>query len=155
MLNLSSKKFSRNSDINFTYINGYFGYYLKSNGVTTGIGVFRNIDFYDENMYFSVSPSNSKYSYDAATLIPVLENYYTRHSSLSYKYFLGGAGYDSYDNYTYLVKYRSLIPIIPVNHLHQGNLSKPGFTKLVIPTCPWDLNLEMKFDVITIENLID
>lgn len=145
------KKSSCNSDIDFAYLNGHFGYYLKANIVTNGLGVVRHIDFYDKDMDFSVSPSNAKDLYDATTLIPVLENYYARHSSFLYKYFLGDAGFDAYDNYTYLVKDRSLIPIIPINPRHQSNLPKPGFTPLGIPTCPYDSNLEMKFDGLTKE----
>ncbi|MGL6107771.1 MAG: hypothetical protein ACRC03_16750 [Romboutsia sp.] len=89
--------------------------------------------------------------YDATTLIPVLENYYARHFSFKYIYFLGDAGFDASDNYAYLVKYRNLIPIIPLNLRHQSNLPKPDFNSLGIPTCPNDPNLDMKFDGVTRE----
>lgn len=145
------KKSSANSDIKLTYLNGHFGFYLKSNIVTNGLGVVRHIDFYDEDMDFSTSPTDAKDKYDATTLIPVLENYYARHFSFKYIYFLGDAGFDASDNYAYLVKYRNLIPIIPLNIRHQSNLPKPGFNGLGIPTCPNDPTLDMKFDGVTRE----
>lgn len=67
---------------------------------------------------------------DATTLIPVLENYYARHFTSKYIYFLGDAGFNASDNYAYLVKYRNLIPIIPLNMRDQSNLPKPGFNEL-------------------------
>ncbi|MGL6107770.1 transposase [Romboutsia sp.] len=54
------KKSSANSDIKLTYLNGHFGFYIKSNIVTNGLGVVRHIDFYDEDMDFSLSPANAK-----------------------------------------------------------------------------------------------
>lgn len=145
------KKSSANPDVKLTYLNGHFGFYIKSNIVTNGLGVVRHIDFYDEDMDFSLSPTDAKDIYDATTLIPVLENYYARHFSFKHKYFLGDSGFDAYDNYAYLVKYRNLIPIIPLNLRHQSNLPKPGFNSLGIPTCPNDPDLDMKFDGITRE----
>ncbi|MEG2056910.1 MAG: DDE transposase, partial [Romboutsia sp.] len=60
-----------------------------------GLGVVRHIDFYDEYMDFSTSPTDAKDKYDAVTLIPVLENYYARHFNFKYIYFLGDACFNA------------------------------------------------------------
>lgn len=145
------KKSSANSDIKLAYLNGHFGFYLKSNIVTNGLGVIRHIDFYDKDMDFTANPSNAKDLYDATTLIPVLDNYFNMHRELKYSYFLGDSGFDAIDNYTYLVKDKNIIPIIPLNQRNQSDLPKPGFSPLGIPTCPYDPSLEMKYDGITRE----
>ncbi|WP_052045091.1 transposase [Caloranaerobacter azorensis] len=41
------KKSSANPDIKLSYLNGHFGYYIKSNIVTNGLGIIRHIDFYE------------------------------------------------------------------------------------------------------------
>ncbi|MGL5188918.1 MAG: transposase [Cetobacterium sp.] len=145
------KKSTANSDIKLAYLNGHFGFYLKANVVTNGLGVVRHIDFYDDDMDFTINPSSAKDLYDATTLIPVLDNYFNIHPKFKYFYFLGDSGFDAIDNYTYLVKDKDMIPIIPLNQRNQSNLPKPGFSPLGIPTCPYDSSLEMKYDGITRE----
>lgn len=145
------KKSTSNSDVKLAYLNGHFGYYLKGNVVTNGLGIIRHIDFYDDDMDFTNNPSNAKDLYDAKTLIPVLGNYFNIHPEFKYFYFLGDSGFDAIDNYTYLVKDKDMIPIIPLNHRNQSNLPKPGFSPLGIPTCPYDSSLELKYDGITRE----
>ena len=102
-------------------------------------------------MDFSLNPNSAKDKYDSKTLIPVLENYFSLHPEYKYKYFLGDAGFDSCDNYEYLIKDKNISPIIPLNPRNQSNLPKPNFTPEGIPTCPHYSTLEMKFDGITRE----
>lgn len=147
----SPKKSTVSSDIKLAYLNGHFGYYMKANIVTNGLGVIRHIDFYDDDIDFTCNPSTAKDTYDATTLIPVLDNYFNIHPKFKYFYFLGDSGFDATDNYTYLVKDKNMIPIIPLNQRNQRNLPKPGFSPLGIPTCPYDSSLEMKYDGITRE----
>ena len=140
-----------NPDITLSFLNNHFGYYLKANIVTDGLGIIRHIDFYDEEMDFSSGPNSAKNKYDSKTLIPVLENYFTKHPTFNYDYFIADAGFDSGDNYEYLIKDRNLSPIIPINPRNESNLPESGFTPEGIPTCPFDSTLEMKFDGITRE----
>lgn len=140
-----------NPEIHLSYLNSHFGFFVKSNIVTDGLGIIRHIDFYDEEMDFSLNPNSAKDKYDSKTLIPVLENYFSLHPEYKYKYFLGDAGFDSCDNYEYLIKDKNISPIIPLNPRNQSNLPKPNFTPEGIPTCPHDSTLEMKFDGITRE----
>ena len=41
------KESSANPDIKLCHLNGHFGYYIKSNIVTNGLGIVRHIDFYE------------------------------------------------------------------------------------------------------------
>lgn len=145
------KKSTANPDIKLAFLNSHFGFFLKANVVTNGLGVVRHIDFYDDDMDFTINPSSAKDLYDATTLIPVLDNYFNIHPKFKYFYFLGDSGFDATDNYTYLVKDKNMIPIIPLNQRNQSNLPKPGFSPIGVPTCPYDSSLEMKYDGITRE----
>lgn len=145
------KQSSANKDIKLAYLNGHFGFYIKSNIVTNGLGVVRHIDFYDDDMDLSSPPSEAKDAYDSTTLIPVLNTYFSIHPNFTYKYFLGDSGFDSVDNYTYLAKDKKIIPIIPLNQRNKSSLPKPGLSPNGIPTCPNNHTLEMKFDGITRE----
>ena len=147
----TQKKSTANPDIKLAFLNSHFGFFLKANVVTNGLGVVRSIDFYDDDMDFTINPSSAKDLYDATTLIPVLDNYFNIHPKFKYFYFLGDSGFDATDNYTYLVKDKDMIPIIPLNQRNQRNLPKPGFSPLGVPTCPYDSSLEMKYDGITRE----
>ena len=102
------KKSTANPDIKLAFLNSHFGFFLKANVVTNGLGVVRHIDFYDDDMDFTVNPSSAKDFYDATTLIPVLDNYFNIHPKFKYFYFLGDSGFDATDNYTYLVFLRFL-----------------------------------------------
>jgi hypothetical protein len=146
------KAASANADIKLSHLNGHFGYYLKSNVVTNGLGIVRHIDFYDPINNIQIDdPKSLKYKYDSKTLIPVLENFFSFHPHFSYTHFLGDSGFDAYDNYQYLYDDKEMIPIIPINPRNQSDLPQPGFNELGIPTCPKDPSLPMKFDGVTRE----
>ena len=140
-----------NPNIPLSYLNSHFGFFVKANIVTDGLGIIRSIYFYDKEMDFSLNPDSAKDKYDSKTLIPSLEYYFCLHPEFKYKYFLGDAGFDSCDNYEYLIKDKNISPIIPLNPRNQSDLPKPNFTPEGIPTCPHDPTLEMKFDGITRE----
>ncbi|EGD50080.1 hypothetical protein TheetDRAFT_3112, partial [Thermoanaerobacter ethanolicus JW 200] len=59
--------------------------------------------------------AESKDLYDSKTLIPSLKEFFNLHPNFSYRYFLGDAGFDSFDNYKYLFSEHGIIPIIPIN----------------------------------------
>ena len=137
---------SSNPDIQLSYLNSHYGYYLKTAFTTNALGIIRHVDFYDDpslDITSSSSPQEHKDDYDAKSLIPVLKNYFSLHPSFSYKYFLGDAGFDAVDNYKFLVKDKGIIPIIP---LRKKPSIPPGFNESGIPTCPYNTSLPMKYD---------
>lgn len=148
-----AKASSANNDIKLAHLNGYFGYYIKANIITNGLGVVRHIDFYDKPNSFASndSPDLLKDQYDSKTLIPVLENYFSFHPEFSYDYFLGDSGFDAHDNYRYLYTDKDMIPIISLNPRNKTTLPEAGSNELGIPTCPFDSSLEMKYDGISRE----
>lgn len=140
-----------NPDIKLSYMNGHYCYALKTAIVTNGLGIIRDLDFFEEtpiDISKATTASEAKDEYDAKSLIPTLDKFFTTHN-FSYKYFLGDAGFDAVDNYKYLYKDKKIIPIIPLRR--SPSSPKPGFTEDGIPTCPNDINLLMKFDGITRE----
>lgn len=144
--NMPKESFA-NKDIKLSYMNGHYCYSLKSNILTNGLGIIRNIDFKDDesNLADASSASSAKDKYDSTSLIPVLNTFFSKHPSFSYKYFIGDSGFDSHDNYVYLYEDKHMIPIIPLNP-RNSKYEKPGFNELGIPTCPRNPNLSMKFD---------
>lgn len=116
------KKANANSDISLAYLNGHFGYYLKSMIITDGLGVIQDIQFPDaiQEFYNDKMPKEVKDEYDSTTLIPSLELFFTKQSSNKFKFFLGDSGFDGYDNYKYISK-KNIIPIIPLNQRNNGS----------------------------------
>jgi hypothetical protein len=112
------KEASSNKGLKFSYMNGHYCYAMKTAIVSNGLGIIRHIDFYEDkskDLSEAKSANEAKDEYDSKTLIPVLKNYFSMHQGFKYKYFLGDAGFDAYDNYKYLVKEHDIIPIIPLN----------------------------------------
>jgi len=94
----------------------------------------------------------AKDDYDSKTLIPIMRRYFSIHQDFKYNFFLGDAAYDCDDNYKYLTKDCSIVPIIPINSRNSSSLPLPsGFTDDGTPLCPKDPSLPMKFDGITRE----
>lgn len=144
-----------NSEIKLSYINGHYCYALKSTTLVNGLGILRHIDFNDtQSMDFESHDTGeqAKDEYDSKTLIPIMRRFLSMHQDFKYNYFLGDAAYDCDDNYTYLIKDCSIVPIIPINPRNSSNLPQPsGFTDDGAPLCPKDSSLPMKFDGITRE----
>ncbi len=136
-----------NPDAKLAYLNGHFGYFLKSVISTNGLGLIRDVNFFDRDNTLSndLRPQDVKDSFDAKSLIPALETHFQLHPHLSYKYFLGDAGFDADDNYAYLHK-RNIMPIISLNTRHSKGLPQPGFNDIGIPLCPNDSSLPMVYD---------
>ena len=144
---------SSNPDAKLTYLNGHFGYYIKSILCTNGFGLVRDINFYDNDNDLDVDmrPQSVKDEYDAKSLIPALETFFQRHPNFSYKYFLGDSGFDADDNYAYLYEKQLITPIINVNPRNESSLPEPHINEIGIPTCPNDPTLPMVYDGITRE----
>ncbi len=136
-----------NPDVKLAYLNGHFGYFLKSVISTNGFGLVRDVNFYDSDNSLSndLRPQDIKDSYDAKSLIPALETHFSLHPDFSYKYFLGDAGFDADDNYAYLHK-KEIMPIISLNPRNSSSLPEPGFNEIGIPLCPNDPSLPMVYD---------
>lgn len=138
-----------NEELKFSFMNGHYCYAFKTAFVTNGLGIIQHIDFYNKDaIEISEAKSANEYKdeYDSKTLIPVLNNFFHYHPTFSYKYFLGDAGFDSMDNYRYLVSEKSMIPIIPLNLRNSKDLSQPTVNDEGIPLCPCDISLPMIFD---------
>jgi hypothetical protein len=144
-----------NDEIKLSYINGHYCYALKATTLVNGLGIVRHIDFNDSQiMDFEnhSSGESAKDDYDSKTLIPIMRRYFSTHKDFKYNFFLGDAAYDCDDNYKYLIKDCSIVPIIPINSRNSSSLPQPsGFTDDGTPLCPKDPNLPMKFDGITRE----
>ena len=145
-----------NNDIKLSYINGHYCYSNKVALVTNGLGIIRHIDFYNSDNSIDIADANSaaehKDDYDAKSLVPVLDNFFSYHPDFKYKYFLGDAGFDAIDNYKYLYKEHDMIPIIPLNRRNSKNIGKPTINENGVPTCPKNNSLPMKFDGASKEN---
>lgn len=68
---------SSNNDAKLSYLNGHFGYFLKSTISTNGFGLVRDVNFYDSdnNLSLDLTPRETKDLYDAKSLIPTLETF--------------------------------------------------------------------------------
>lgn len=148
-------KFSfSNHDAKLTYLYGHFGYYLKVILSTNGFGLIRDINFYntDNSLETDLTPQETKDSFDAKTLIPSLETFFTLHPYLHFKYFLGDSDFDAADNYAYLYE-RGITPIICLNPRNKSLLPNTSFTSEGIPLCPNNHDLPMVYtDIIKIDS---
>lgn len=93
------------------YINGHFCYAFKAGVVTNGLGIIRDIAFFDDDFKAShpevVSPKTDdpekdKEIGDNIALKPVLTDFYKAHPTFHYATFLGDSAFDSYDTYSML-----------------------------------------------------
>jgi|LGOV01.1.fsa_nt_gb hypothetical protein len=116
-----------NEDISLAFLNGHFGYYLKTMILTDGLGIIQDIQFPDtiQNFYDNQMPEIVKDEYDSKTLIPSLELFFTKHPYNHPNFLLADSGFDGYDNYKYISK-KDIIPIIPLNK-RTGNLKTNSY----------------------------
>jgi hypothetical protein len=129
------------------YINGHFCYAHKVGILTNGLGVVRDIAFFDETFRRrhpeitskkTDNPELDKEIGDSTSLKPVLSDFFKAHPTFSYKTFLGDSAFDSYDTYPMLRNDfhfdRMAIP------LNKRNSSKnhDNFDEFGTPVCPVD-----------------
>ncbi len=103
-----------NPAIQQMYINGYFCYAYKFGIVTNGLGIVRDISFYNKSFLDahpdivvgkkSDSPDEDKSLADSKALIPVLKDFFEKHSLINPKVFLLDAAFDSIGIYKYLLR---------------------------------------------------
>ena len=129
------------------YINGHFCYAHKAGVLTNGLGIVRDIAFFDDEFKHkhpeviskkTDNPELDKEIGDSTSLKPVLSDFFKNHPSFSYKTFLGDSSFDKYDNYTMLRDdfhfERMAIPINPRN----SSGSHSDFDGKGTPLCPLD-----------------
>ena len=129
------------------YINGHFCYAFKAGIFTNGMGVVRDIIFFDESFTRSHpevitkktdNPDIDKVIGDSVSLKPALSDFFNVHSTFSYKTFLGDSSFDSYDTYTMLRDdFHFERMAIPLNTRNSSS-AHDGFDDVGTPLCPLD-----------------
>ena len=146
---------SANPAIQQMYINGHFCYAFKFGIITNGLGIVRDISFYNKDFLKahpdiivekkSDSPDEDKSLADSKALIPVLRDFFAKHPLINPKTFLGDAAFDSIQIYRDLLldlKFdKAYIPLKTKLTLENADcpLNEDG-----IPCCPRDHSLQMK-----------
>lgn len=146
---------SANPAIKQLYINGHFCYVFKFGMITNGLGIVRDISFYNEDFLKahpdividkkSDSPDEDKSLADSKALIPVLKDFFAKHPLINPKTFLGDSAFDTIEIYKSLFQnLRFEKAYIPLNN--RSKLSSDDFTVNAdgIPCCPHDPSLPMK-----------
>lgn len=144
-----------NPAIQQMYINGHFCYAYKFGIITNGLGIVRDISFFNKDFLKahpdivvekkSDSPDEDKSLADSKALIPVLKDFFQKHPLINPKTFLGDAAFDSAEIYKYLLEDTSIEKAyIPLN----GRMALPEadcpLNENGIPCCPKDASLPMK-----------
>lgn len=138
------------------YINGHFCYADKFTILTNGLGIVRHMAFLDDAFKRahpempvekrSDSPDTDKSIGDAASLKPVLSDFFSRHPTFHPDTFLGDAAFDTMDTYgTLNHDFHFSRVLIPYNPRNKSALAPVGFNLYGYPTCPKDPALEMKY----------
>lgn len=148
---------SSNPNVKQLYINGHFCYVYKFGMLTNGLGIVRNISFFDEDFINahpeipiekkSDSPDEDKSLSDSKALKPVLRDFFKTHTHFKPSTFIGDAAFDTNDSYNFLLKdCHFLKTVIPLNERGSKNLPEPGFNESGQPLCPLDSSLPMKYE---------
>ena len=150
-----------NPQIKQLYINGHFCYVYKFGIVTNGLGIVRQISFYNRNFLDSHpeivvdkksdSPDEDKSVHDAKLLIPTLKDFFAKHPLINPKTFLGDAAFDSMQLYKDLLTgdtfgenrhfSKAFIPLNKRSHLENKDYT---INEDALPCCPHDSSLLMK-----------
>ena len=144
-----------NPAIQQMYINGHFCYAYKFGLVTNGLGIVRNITFYNKDFLQahpdivvekkSDSPDEDKSLADSKALIPVLKDFFRMHPLINPKTFLGDAAFDSIQIYHDLFhELHFEKAFIPLNGRLSLEDSDCPLNENGIPCCPHDPALPMK-----------
>ena len=139
------------------YINGHFCYSYKFGMITNGLGIVRDINFYDENYYLEHpeiqvskkddSPDEDKSLSDSKALLPTLRGFFEKHPLIKPSVFLGDSAFDSIDIYNALLGKDGLgfnKTFIPLNSAHNLKYPDCPINEDGVPCCPNDSTLPMK-----------
>jgi len=129
------------------YINGHFCYAHKAGVLSNGLGIVRDIAFFDEAFKSkhpevvsqkTDNPELDKEISDSASLKPVLSDFFAAHPTFSYTTFLGDSAFDKYDHYTMLKnEFHFERMAIPLN-LRNSSDKHNDFDENGVPLCPLD-----------------
>lgn len=144
-----------NPAIQQMYINGHFCYAYKFGLVTNGLGLVRDITFYNKEFLAahpdiivekkSDSPDEDKSLADSKALIPVLTDFFLKHPLINPKTFLGDSAFDSVLIYKYLLQEAPFEKaFIPLNGRLSLEDSDCPLNEEGIPCCPKNPALPMK-----------
>ena len=144
-----------NQAIQQMYINGHFCYAYKFGIIANGLGIVRDITFYNKDFLKahpdivvgkkSDSPDEDKSLADSKALLPVLVDFFQEHPLIVPKIFLGDAAFDAINIFKALFEeigfQKAFIPL-------KTKLSVEGTDYTVnengIPCCPHDSSLPMR-----------
>lgn len=121
-----------NPAIQQMYIDGHFCYAYNFGIITNGLGIVRDISFYNKDFLEahpdiivakkSDSPDEDKSLAASKALVPTLKDSFCKHPLINPKTFLGDAAFDSIETYKYLLQEASFgQAYIPLN----GRISLP------------------------------
>lgn len=144
-----------NPSIQQMYINGHFCYAYKFGMITNGLGIVRDITFYNKDFLNahpdiivgkkSDSPDEDKSLADSKALLPVLTDYFRKHPLINPKTFLGDAAFDTIEIYKSLLGdlgfEKAFIPLRVKLSMEENGYT---FNEYGIPCCPHDASLPMK-----------
>jgi len=144
-----------NPAIQQMYINGHFCYAFKFGIITNGLGIVRDITFYNKEFLIahpdiivekkSDSPDEDKSLADSKALIPVLKDFFQKHPLINPKTFLGDAAFDTTLIYKYLLQETSFEKAyIPLKNKLKIEGVDYAVNEEGIPCCPHDPSLLMK-----------
>jgi hypothetical protein len=129
------------------YINGHFCYAYKVGVLVNGLGIVRDIAFFDEPFKLAHpdvvskktnNPTLDKEIGDSTSLKPVLKDFFAAHPSFSYRTFLADSSFDTYDNYRMLRnEFHFNRIVIPLNNRNTSGKHE-DFDEHGTPVCPID-----------------
>lgn len=148
---------SANPAIKQLYINGHFCYVFKFGIITNGLGIVRDISFYNKAFLDdhpdivvekkSDSPNEDKSLSDSKALLPVLTDFFNKHPLIKPSAFLGDAAFDSNPIYRGLLQDLMFEKAyIPLNARSTPKNAKYTLNESGIPCCPHDASLSMKYE---------
>jgi hypothetical protein len=138
-----------NSQVKLQYINGHMCYAQKAVVVANGLGIVRHLELLDDDFAKSHPemqiekrtncPEHDKVIGDSTSLKPVLNDFHKVHPNFNYSTFSADSAFDSYDNYTFLMKDLSFNKVvIPMNIRNSSSVSNVVFNQYGTPLCPVD-----------------
>jgi len=149
IIEISQGAAASNPQVKLQYINGHMCYAQKAAVVANGLGIVRHLELFDEDFRKnhpevpreprSKSPEIDKEIGDSTALKPVLNDFRAAHPHFHYGTFSGDAAFDSYDNYTFLLKeYQFNQAVIPINPRNSASSDNKDFNENGTPLCPLD-----------------
>ena len=136
-----------NPEVKLQYINGHMCYAQRAAVVANGLGIVRHLELLDEDFRErhpevpreprTKTPEIDKEIGDSTALKPVLMDFRAAHPHLQYDTFSGDAAFDSYDNYSFLLKdYGFEKAVVPINPRNSATSDVKDFNENGTPLCP-------------------